>query len=74
MVELNERMTKEFERLGDQVGKEGKIGDRAKLPNALGSWAANVDTVNSLIADLVHPTAEMARVIGAVARATSARP
>ena len=67
VVELNERMTKEFERLGEIVGKEGKIGHRASVPGASGSWAANVDAVNSLIADMVHPTAEMARVIGAVA-------
>jgi hypothetical protein len=45
VVELNERMTKEFERLGDVVGKDGKIGQRAKLPYATGSWAANVDAV-----------------------------
>ena len=68
VVELNERMAKELERLGDQVGKQGKIGVRAKLPNALGSWASNVETVNSLIEDLIAPTAEMARVVGAVAR------
>src|SRR3954467_9236649 len=48
VVELNERLTKEFERLGDVVGKDGKIGHRAKLPNATGSWAANVETVNNL--------------------------
>src|SRR6266567_360634 len=68
VVELNERMTKELERLGDVVGKEGKIGHRAKLPNATGSWASNIETVNNLIGDLVQPTSEMARVIGAVAR------
>src|SRR5262245_29669566 len=68
VVELNERMAREFQRLGDAVGKEGKIGHRAKLPNATGSWAATIETVNSLIADMVQPTAEMARVIGAVAR------
>jgi HAMP domain-containing protein len=68
VVELNESLTKEFERLGDVVGKDGKIGHRAKLPNAIGSWASNVETVNNLIADLVQPTSEMARVIGAVAR------
>src|ERR1051326_1320482 len=68
VVELNERLTREFERLGDVVGKDGKIGHRAKLPNATGSWASNVETVNNLIGDLVQPTSEMARVIGAVAR------
>src|ERR1700710_2474519 len=45
VVELNESLTKEFERLGDVVGKDGKIGHRAKLPNAIGSWASNVETV-----------------------------
>ncbi|HLZ77367.1 HAMP domain-containing protein [Phenylobacterium sp.] len=68
VVELNDRMTKEFERLGETVGRQGKINQRARLPAAQGSWAASVDAVNTLIADMVHPTAEMARVIGAVAK------
>ena len=68
VVELNDRMTREFERLGETVGRQGKINHRAKLHTATGSWAASVDAVNSLIADMVHPTAEMARVIGAVAK------
>ena len=68
VVELNDRMTREFDRLGEVVGKQGKITHRAKLPGAAGSWADSVEAVNSLITDTVHPTAEMARVIGAVAR------
>ncbi|HEY5411427.1 MAG TPA: HAMP domain-containing protein, partial [Caulobacteraceae bacterium] len=68
VVELNDRMTKEFERLADSVGKQGKINHRAKLPAATGSWATSVEAVNALVADTVHPTSEMARVIGAVAR------
>ncbi|MCR5876135.1 HAMP domain-containing protein [Phenylobacterium sp. J426] len=68
VVELNDRMTREFERLGDTVGRQGKISHRAKLPGAQGSWSFAVDAVNTLITDMVHPTAEMARVIGAVAK------
>ena len=34
VVELNDRMTKEFERLGETVGRQGKINQRAKLPAA----------------------------------------
>ncbi|MGE4064217.1 MAG: HAMP domain-containing protein [Rhodospirillaceae bacterium] len=68
VVDLNERTSKEFQRLGDFVGKEGKITHRAKLTNAGGSWAASIETVNNLITDLVQPTSEMARVIGAVAK------
>src|SRR5882724_3888057 len=50
VVELNERTTKEFARLGDIVGKDGKIGYRAKLHNATGSWADSIEIVNTLIA------------------------
>src|SRR4051812_34310842 len=48
VVELNDRMTKEFDRLGETVGRQGKISHRAKLPGAQGSWAASVDAVNTL--------------------------
>jgi HAMP domain-containing protein/signal transduction histidine kinase/DNA-binding response OmpR family regulator len=67
-VDLNDQISKEFERLGDVVGKQGKINHRARLPGATGSWAASVEAVNNLITDMVHPTAEMARVIGATAK------
>jgi HAMP domain-containing protein/signal transduction histidine kinase/CheY-like chemotaxis protein len=68
VVELNDRMSREFSRLGEAVGRQGKINNRARVPSATGAWAASVDAVNTLIADMVHPTAEMARVIGAVAK------
>jgi len=68
VVELNDRMSREFSRLGEAVGRQGKINNRARVPAATGAWAASVDAVNTLIADMVHPTAEMARVIGAVAK------
>jgi HAMP domain-containing protein/CheY-like chemotaxis protein/signal transduction histidine kinase len=68
VVDLNERMAKEFERVANVVGKEGRIRQRASLPMATGSWSACIDSVNTLIADLVQPTTEVARVIGAVAK------
>src|SRR5947207_9259723 len=67
VVELNQRMAKEFDRVANVVGKEGRIRQRASLPMATGSWSACIDSVNTLIADLVQPTTEVARVIGAVA-------
>ncbi|HEY9747872.1 MAG TPA: HAMP domain-containing protein, partial [Allocoleopsis sp.] len=67
IIELNERMTKELERIGKVVGKEGKITQRASLGSAGGSWGASVESVNSLISDLVQPTVETSRVIRAVA-------
>src|SRR5436853_109232 len=68
VIDLNERMAKEFDRVATVVGKEGKIKQRASLVAAGGSWAACVDSVNALVADLVQPTTEVARVIGAVAK------
>src|SRR5690606_25090760 len=41
---------------------------RAQLPEARGFWRDQIICVNALIDDLVHPTSETARVIGAVAQ------
>jgi HAMP domain-containing protein/CheY-like chemotaxis protein len=67
VIETNERMVKELERVSRVVGKEGKIAQRAALPSAGGSWGTMVEAVNTLIDDMARPTSEMARVIGAVA-------
>ncbi|WP_258556105.1 HAMP domain-containing protein, partial [Fischerella thermalis] len=67
IIEQNERLTAELQRIGNVVGKEGKISERASLGNVRGGWSACVDSVNTLITDLVQPTAETARVIRAVA-------
>ena len=68
VVGLNQQITEEFERLSKVVGKEGKIGHRAKVRGASGGWDSKLRAVNELIDDLVHPTSETARVIGAVAQ------
>ena len=68
VVATNQRMTRELERIGRVVGKEGRITQRASLGDVSDSWAEAIGSVNDLIGDLVHPTSEMARVIGAVAK------
>src|SRR5688572_33055722 len=68
LVEQNVAMAEELGKLSQMVGKEGKLKRRASLQNARGFWAQKVDSINSLIDDLVHPTTEAARVIGAVAQ------
>src|SRR5579884_4188442 len=68
IFELNENMALEFSRISTAVGKEGKIGQRASLAAGAGSWASCVESVNSLISDLVQPSTEIARVIGGVAQ------
>jgi HAMP domain-containing protein/signal transduction histidine kinase/CheY-like chemotaxis protein len=68
IFKLNERMASEFARISSAVGKEGKISQRANLGSAFGGWAECLDSVNGLIGDLVQPSTEVARVIGAVAK------
>ena len=68
ILELNEKMARELARVSNAVGKEGKITQRASLGGGSGGWAACVESVNSLIGDLVQPSTEVARVIGAVAK------
>src|SRR5438874_3521333 len=68
VIELNERMARELARLSQVVGKEGKINQRASLGDVSGAWADAIGSVNALVEDLVHPTSETARVIGAVAK------
>jgi HAMP domain-containing protein len=68
IVEMNERLASELERLNRVVGKQGKITQRANTSGMTGGWVECVGAVNALIDDLVSPTQEMARVIGAVAK------
>src|SRR5262249_60196390 len=56
VIELNERMAKELDRLSRAVGKEGRIAQRASLGDVTGSWADTIHSVNELVGDLVHPT------------------
>ncbi|XDD52147.1 HAMP domain-containing protein [Leptospira sp. WS92.C1] len=67
IIDQNDRMVKEFERISNEVGQEGKISQRISAVAATGSWAACMDSVNSLIGNLVQPNTEVMRVIGAVA-------
>src|SRR2546428_6754715 len=68
VIAKNQRLTMELDRIGRAVGKKGRITQRASLGDVSNSWADAIRSVNGLISDLVHPTSEMARVIGAVAQ------
>jgi HAMP domain-containing protein/signal transduction histidine kinase len=67
-IRINQRLTHELERIRRVVGEEGRIRQRASLGEVSGTWSQAMRSVNDLIEDLVHPTSEMARVIGAVAK------
>jgi HAMP domain-containing protein/signal transduction histidine kinase/ActR/RegA family two-component response regulator len=68
IIGLNEHLTSELLRVGKVVGQEGRMHERASVGPARGAWATGLASVNQLIADLVAPTNEVARVITAVAR------
>ncbi|WP_451995853.1 HAMP domain-containing protein [Azospirillum argentinense] len=68
VVEMNEALVEDVGRVSVAIGKEGRIGQRVRLPTASGGWGDCVDSVNAMVADLTQPTQEMARVIGAVAK------
>ena len=67
-VAHEDRLTREVERLSVTVGRDGRLRQRMSLPGAIGQWATKVESINALIDDLVRPTAEIARTIGAVAK------
>ena len=68
IITLNERMMLEFTKAGNIIGKQGKLTQRIEVPNAKGSWGTGVESLNTLISDLVHPTIEIAHVISSVAK------
>jgi len=68
LVEQNATMASELARLRQVVGKEGKLKQRAVMRETRGFWGESLESINALIDDLVHPTSEVARVIGAVAQ------
>ena len=55
-IERNEKLARELERLSNVVGKAGNIKQRASMPSAEGQWANAIESVNTLVSDLVQPT------------------
>ncbi|MDR3681721.1 MAG: HAMP domain-containing protein [Flavipsychrobacter sp.] len=68
IIAMNQKMTQEFTRASNTIGKQGKLTHRIEVPFAKGSWSTGIDSLNTLISDLVHPTIEIAGVISSVAK------
>src|SRR5258708_4964431 len=49
VIERNEKMAQELERVSRLVGKEGKTRERASIGPVIGAWATSIDSVNTLI-------------------------
>ncbi|HEV7139390.1 MAG TPA: HAMP domain-containing protein, partial [Steroidobacteraceae bacterium] len=68
IVSSSERLANELDHAGRIVGKEGRTRHRVVLDRRSGSWGAMEASVNTLIDDLLWPTAEVTRAIAAVAK------
>lgn len=61
IVELNQGMAEEFERISPAVGREGRTRERASLPNATKGWAACIEfNIRHLFGAGVHRRTERA--------------
>ncbi len=67
LSERREGTATELRRLSRVIGREGRMTERATLRGAKGSWRDTIESVNTMIDDLVRPTIEVARVLDAVA-------
>ena len=67
-IAVEELISREVLHLNVTVGKEGRLKQRMSVPGALGGWAVKVEALNTLFDDLVRPTMEISRTIGAVAK------
>src|ERR1041385_1825169 len=74
IAEFNQRLGTETTRVSHAVGKEGKLKQRLSVPGAKGGWANKVESINTLIDDLVWPTTEVTRTISAVAKGELTQP
>src|SRR5437867_2575492 len=68
ILAVSERRAIETARVCRVVGKEGKLKERMRVPGAVGGWADEIESLNTLVADLVWPTKEVTRAVGAVAK------
>src|SRR5579862_1804138 len=68
IVSANEHISKELERVGQVVGKQGKTRERTRFHQSRGAWGEMEVSVNTLVEDLLRPTTEVTRAIAAVAQ------
>ncbi|HUN63743.1 MAG TPA: HAMP domain-containing protein, partial [Candidatus Sulfotelmatobacter sp.] len=68
IVTANQQMSLELKRLGQTLGKEGKVRERVRFTIPQGAWGEMENSVNTLTEDLLRPITEVTRAIAAVAQ------
>nr|WP_306746827.1 HAMP domain-containing protein [Saccharothrix yanglingensis] len=67
IAERNQWLVGELVRVRQSVGQEGRLSERLAPSTGTVGWEMAADAVNGLIDDLTRPTAELSRVLAAVA-------
>src|SRR5205823_1548813 len=67
VIAINERMSRELERIGREVGTEGKLGGQAKVKGVAGTWRDLTENVNLMAGNLTAQVRNIATVTTAVA-------
>src|SRR5580704_15031097 len=68
IVAANQHMAQELKRVGHVVGKQGQPRERTRFHESRGAWGEMEVSVNTLVEDLLRPTAEVTRATAAVAQ------
>nr|WP_244495335.1 HAMP domain-containing protein [Ensifer sp. Root423] len=68
LVAANQKMAQQLAHVGQVVGRDGRTSTRVRFGLSDGSWSDMEDSINTLIDDLVWPTAAVTRTIAAVAK------
>ena len=67
VVERSDHHMRELRRMSRVVGREGRLDERLDAEHLDGAWAEGAEAVNRLVDEVVRPTSEISRVLGAVA-------
>ena len=68
VVAMSDRRARQAAHVARVVGKEGRLRQRISTNGFIGDWEKEIEALNTLLDDLVRPTAEVTRTIGAVAK------
>jgi HAMP domain-containing protein/signal transduction histidine kinase/CheY-like chemotaxis protein len=68
IIDFNNETIKQFKRVENVLGIKGNLNERIEVIEGKGKWTEGLNSLNSLIADLVQPTNEIASVIRSVAK------
>ncbi|HIV57671.1 MAG TPA: HAMP domain-containing protein [Candidatus Stackebrandtia faecavium] len=67
VVERSDRHVRGLRLISRVVGREGRLNERLDAEHLDGSWAEGAEAVNRLVEEVIRPTSEISRVLGAVA-------